>query len=269
MSRIVTYHNFHLVRPSIWPFATSISVFSMLLNLCLYSHRVEWAGLFLIFSIIFVLIYAGFWWSDVVSEATFEGYHTQEVQYGLRNGFYLFIASEVMFFFSFFWAFIHSSLSPSVWIGSYWPPVGIQVLDPFGLPLLNTALLLWSGCTVTYCHHAVRESFYRDVHLGFILTILAAFLFTLFQLVEYIEAKFDISDSVYGSCFFMLTGFHGLHVIIGTIFLTVCYIRFIFQHYGSDHHLGLEFAIWYWHFVDVVWILLYILVYCWGNSSVY
>jgi len=263
------YHRFHLVNPSPWPLLVSICALTLTVNTAFYFHNVKGCGYFLFIGLVGIIYFSGCWWRDVIREATFEGHHTLEVQQGLRIGFYLFIVSEIMFFFSFFWAFLHSSLSPSIWIGCYWPPIGIQVLDPYGLPLLNTALLLWSGVTVTYCHHAIRHNAYQDARLGFLKTIAAALLFTFFQFIEYVGANFDISDGIYGSCFYMLTGFHGFHVIIGTLFLLVCYYRHLQFHFTPQHHLGLEFAIWYWHFVDVVWILLYILVYCWGNSSQY
>jgi heme/copper-type cytochrome/quinol oxidase subunit 3 len=198
----------------------------------------------------------------------------------------LFIVSEVMFFFSFFWAFFHSSLSPSIVLGSVWPPIGINVLNPLKIPLLNTLILLLSGLTVTWSHHIIRDrswqfpffsksSFEVDDFLNnyvlcvfsLFLTVLLGLEFTAWQAYEYYKATFYIYDGVYGSTFYMTTGLHGLHVIIGTIFLIVCFFRLINLHFTYDHHLGYEGAIWYWHFVDVVWIFLFLSIYCWGSGS--
>jgi cytochrome c oxidase subunit 3 len=180
----------------------------------------------------------------------------------------LFIVSEVMLFASFFWAYFHFAADPSVHIGCVWPPEGIEPLNPFGVPLLNTYILLFSGATVTYTHYSVISGNLPDTELGFMMTLFLAGLFTLFQLLEYKAATFTIADGVYGSTFYMITGLHGLHVIVGTIFLFVCFVRTIFRHFTRDHHLGLEFAIWYWHFVDVVWLFVFTGVYYWGSIRV-
>ena len=187
----------------------------------------------------------------------------------------LFIVSEVMFFFGFFWAYFHFSLSPAIEIGCLWPPYSIQVFDYLHIPLYNTFILLVSGVCVTWCHHniilkkneTVDKYLVEDTIIALILTILLAIHFTGYQLLEYTEASFNISDSVYGSIFFMATGFHGFHVLVGTFFLFVCLIRLWKGHFSINHHLGLEFAIWYWHFVDVVWLFLYVCVYWWASTS--
>lgn len=205
------------------------------------------------------------WWRDVIREATFEGQHTLEVQRGLKEGMILFIVSEAMLFFAFFWAYFHSSLSPSVELGAIWPPTGIEVLNPWHVPLLNTAILLSSGATVTWAHHALiaRRSRAETIQ-GLGLTIFLGLIFTGLQGMEYYEASFTIADSVYGATFYSTTGLHGIHVIIGTLFLTVCFFRLLNYHYTTNHHLGLEAAILYWHFVDYVWLLVFICYYVWA-----
>jgi len=177
----------------------------------------------------------------------------------------LFILSEICFFFSFFWAFFHSSLVPTIELGSVWPPQGIEVLNPFSVPLLNTAVLLSSGATVTWAHHAIISGKRDEAIQGLFLTLILGALFTSLQVMEYIEASFCIADSVYGSVFFVATGFHGLHVIIGTTFLAVCWFRLLYHQFTRHHHFGFEAASWYWHFVDVVWLFLYVCIYWWGS----
>jgi cytochrome c oxidase subunit 3 len=206
------------------------------------------------------------WWRDVVREATFEGHHTSFVQLGLRYGMILFIVSEVMFFVAFFWAFFHSSLAPTVEIGAVWPPKGIEVLNPWEIPFLNTVILLSSGASVTWAHHAIIIGDRKQAMYGLILTVLLAIFFTAFQVMEYYDAPFTISDSVYGSTFFLATGFHGFHVFVGTVFLTVCLFRLMNFHFTKNHHFGFEAAAWYWHFVDVVWLFLFVSIYWWGGN---
>lgn len=181
--------------------------------------------------------------------------------YGLKWGIILFIVSEVLFFVSFFWAFYHSRLSPVYDLGSVWPPVGVEVFNPFQVPLLNTAILLASGVSVTWAHHSLVEGDYNSANLALFVTVILGVYFTGLQWYEYQEAGFRISDSVYGSIFFIGTGFHGFHVLVGTIFLIVCLVRSIFWHYREVHHFGFEAAAWYWHFVDVVWLFLYVRIY--------
>ena len=178
----------------------------------------------------------------------------------------LFIVSEVMFFFGFFWAFFHSALAPVPEIGSVWPPLGIQTIDAWGLPLFNTSLLLTSGVTITWAHHAIVCGNRTNALKGLLCTIILAVIFTIIQFVEYLEAPFTISDSIYGSTFYLATGFHGLHVVIGTIFLIVTTLRLINHHFTKEHHFGFEAAAWYWHFVDVVWLFLFVVIYWWGGQ---
>jgi cytochrome c oxidase subunit 3 len=260
---------FHLVKPSAWPFVTALFVLNMVLYIVIQFHySLEYnnpSSIFII-SMFFVVWSAFSWWFDVMVESTHGGHFTSKVRWGIAYGFILFIASEIMFFVSFFWTFFHSSLSPVFNIGGVWPPAGIDIISPWGVPLLNTLILLTSGATVTRAHHALLKNKFRTVILNLDLTLILAILFTKLQLFEYTESSFSISDSIYGSIFYLMTGFHGFHVLIGTIFLFVCLIRYDSGHFSRVYHLGFEAAIWYWHFVDVVWIFLFICLYWWGGS---
>jgi cytochrome c oxidase subunit 3 len=260
------FHSFHLVSPSPWPIITAGAAFFLAISLVLFMHGFLGGIYFLFFSVFFLSFCLFNWWRDVIWEATFEGYHTNSVQRGLRLGFMLFILSEVIFFFAFFWAFFHSSLSPAVQLGCVWPPVGLVPFNPWGVPLLNTYILLLSGATITATHYYLIGGEKSLTSQYFIFTIILALLFTLIQLFEYKESSFSINDGIYGSTFFMTTGFHGLHVIIGITFIVVCWFRFLRNHFSFFHHLGFEAAAWYWHFVDVVWLFLFVAIYWWGGA---
>lgn len=258
-------HLYHIVDVSPWPLSTSIAALLLVSGLVCYMHRIV-NGMFLFLLGFLLLILSLFvWWRDIVRESTYQGNHTLIVQRGLKIGFILFICSEVVFFGGFFWAFFHSSLSPSIFLGAVWPPVNIVGLNAFGVPMLNTAILLLSGFSITWVHFALISGDAIETNYGFLVTLGLAIFFTLLQIGEYLTAPFNISDSVYGSAFFSLTGLHGFHVIIGSIFIAVCYIRFLNNEFTTKHHLGFEFASWYWHSVDVVWLFLYAFVYLWGN----
>jgi cytochrome c oxidase subunit 3 len=260
------FHTFHLVDPSPWPFLISVGAgLQIPVGAVMYMHGEVDGFFFLVSGLVLLVIIMFLWWSDVIIEGTFQGMHTKVVQRGLRLGFVLFILSEIMFFVSFFWAFFHSSLAPTVQIGSVWPPAAILVFYPWGVPFLNTLILLTSGITITLSHtYLLRGNFEHGVSSLF-WTITLAICFTLLQVFEYFEASFDISDSVFGSVFFMSTGFHGFHVIVGTIFICVTFIRFIYHHLTVEHHIGFEAAAWYWHFVDIVWLFLFSTVYWWSS----
>lgn len=257
---------FHLVDPSPWPILTSFSVFTMAISAVMCFHNLPYGGILLSSGAGLTLIAMILWFRDVILESTFLGHHTTQVQKGLSLGFALFVISEVMAFLSIFWAFFHSSLSPTIEIGGMWPPMGIEALDPFAIPLLNTILLLSSGAFITFGHHALIQGNRNKTIIGTYLTIIFAIIFTALQYYEYNEASFSIADSVYGTTFFCSTGLHGLHVIVGTIFILVGFVRIIAYHLTSSHHQGLEAAIIYWHFVDVVWLFLFIAVYYWGGN---
>nr|ABL09083.1 cytochrome c oxidase subunit III [Onchidella borealis] len=254
---------FHLVEFSPWPLLGSVSIMMMPVGL-VYSLKGGTPSL-LILGLLLTSVIASLWWRDVIRESTFQGHHTTYVANGLKVGFALFIVSEVCFFFAFFWAFFHSSLSPAVEIGACWPPVGVQTLNPFQVPLLNTSVLLLSGVSITWCHHSIKEGNKFSAQQGLFSTVALGAYFMFLQYSEYAETSFTIADSVYGSLFFMITGFHGLHVIVGTIFLSVCLYRLISYHFTSDHHVGFLAAAWYWHFVDVVWLFVYVSIYWWGS----
>nr|WIL79944.1 cytochrome c oxidase subunit III [Tenerus flavicollis] len=256
-------HPFHLVDYSPWPLLGALGAMTIMMGLIKWFHQYNNNLMFLGLLITLMIMYQ--WWRDVVREGTFQGLHTLKVTLGLRWGMILFITSEVFFFISFFWGFFHNSLSPTVDIGLTWPPLGIKTFNPIQIPLLNTLILLTSGLTVTWAHHSLMENNYKQATQGLLFTVILGIYFTMLQAYEYYEASFTISDAIYGSSFFMATGFHGLHVIIGTTFLLVCLIRHINNHYSMIHHFGFEAAAWYWHFVDVVWLFLYISIYWWGS----
>nr|YP_009049350.1 cytochrome c oxidase subunit III [Solea ovata]AHZ34269.1 cytochrome c oxidase subunit III [Solea ovata]AIE44659.1 cytochrome oxidase subunit 3 [Solea ovata] len=256
-------HPYHMVDPSPWPLTGATGALLTVSGLAMWFHFHYTALLYMgLTLLIFTVIQ---WWRDVIREGTYQGHHTPPVQKGLRFGMILFIASEVLFFVGFFWAFYHASLAPTMDLGNTWPPTGITPLDPFEVPLLNTAVLLASGVTVTWAHHSIMEGNRSQAIQSLALTILLGLYFTFLQAMEYYEAPFTLADGVYGTTFFVATGFHGLHVIIGTTFLAVCLFRQAEHHFTSDHHFGFEAAAWYWHFVDVVWLFLYISIYWWGS----
>ena len=258
-------HPFHLVSPSPWPINTSFSLLAVTFSAVL-SFQSFFNALNVLFFALFCLIYSmSLWFRDVISEATYLGNHTLAVQRGLNMGVGLFIISEALFFLAIFWAFFHSALAPTIELGAKWPPMGIDAINPFELPLLNTVILLSSGVTVTYAHHCLIQGDRSGSLYGLVYTIILAIIFTALQGIEYTVSSFTISDGTYTSCFYFGTGFHGLHVMIGTAFLAVGFWRLLAYHLTENHHLGLESAILYWHFVDVVWLFLYISVYYWGS----
>ena len=258
-------HPFHLVSPSPWPLNTSFCLLATTFSAVLSFQGFEKGVNLLFVSLISVIYCMSLWFRDVISEGTYIGNHTLAVQRGLSMGVGLFIVSEAFFFLAIFWAFFHSALSPTIELGAKWPPMGIQAINPFELPLLNTIILLSSGVTVTYAHHSLIQGNRRGALFGLVYTIILAIVFTALQGIEYTVSSFTISDGTYSSCFYFGTGFHGLHVIIGTAFLTVGFWRLLAYHLTENHHLGFESAILYWHFVDVVWLFLYISVYYWGS----
>nr|YP_009092565.1 cytochrome c oxidase subunit 3 [Pseudacysta perseae]AIR11946.1 cytochrome c oxidase subunit 3 [Pseudacysta perseae] len=256
-------HPFHLVNYSPWPLTGSIGTMTFMSGLTLLFMNKNIYLMNLGLMIIMLTMYQ--WWRDVSRESTYQGLHNSLVVKGMKISMILFIISEIMFFISFFWAFFHSSLSPTIDIGMTWPPKSIFTFDPTQIPLLNTMILLTSGMTVTWAHHSLIYNNFKQTSLSLMMTIYLGMIFTVFQTYEYMESKFSISDSIYGSCFFMATGFHGLHVIVGTTFLLICLIRIKLHHLSKNHHYGFEAASWYWHFVDVVWLMLYIMIYWWGS----
>lgn len=258
-------HPFHLVSPSVWPLYTSISLFTLTTSGVLSFHGFYNAEYFLTLALLTLVLSMSFWFRDIISEGTYIGNHTLAVQRGINIGVALFIVSEALFFVAIFWTFFHSALSPTVELGAMWPPMGIEAIDPFELPLLNTVILLSSGVTVTYAHHSLIQGNRKNTLYALIFTIILAIVFTGFQVIEYSVSSFTISDGAFGSCFYFGTGFHGLHVIIGTAFLAVGLWRILAYHLTDNHHLGFESGILYWHFVDVVWLFLFVSIYYWGS----
>ena len=259
-------HSFHIVDPSPWPLIVGFSVLFIVFGLTMHRHNFAGGRTLFILGLITSVRNVSFWWRDVVREGTYEGQHTNAVQDGLRFGMILFIVSEIRLFFAFFWAYFHSSLNPTPSLGAVWPPKGIDAMNPWMIPLLNTGLLLTSGAALTWSHAALIGGYRMESLTSLIITLILATVFTLFQLFEYTSATFTISDGAYGSTFYMLTGLHGFHVIVGTIFLFVAFIRIVRHHFVQTVHIGYEAAAWYWHFVDVVWIRLFLIVYVWGGS---
>ncbi len=259
-------HPFHLVDPSPWPIVTSGSVLVMAIGGVLLMHGKGHIPFYI--GLAMVLASAYFWWRDVVRESKTPGIYTPEVEHGLRAGMVLFITSEVMFFVAFFWAYFHAALFPVDATGGVWPPKGIKTFDPFHLPYFNTLLLLLSGTTVTWAHHALLEGNRKEMLQGLGITIFLGVSFSIVQAIEYSHAAFALKDGIYPSTFFLATGFHGLHVIIGTIFLAVCWVRAWRGDFTQKHHIGFEAAAWYWHFVDVVWLFLFVSIYWWGYRPI-
>ena len=279
------HHDYHLVNPSPWPVTGALGALIMAVGGVAWMQYMQGnqfhlfglniASPWLFFVGLAVVLYTMFgWWSDTIKEAH-EGYHTPVVSLHLRYGMIMFIASEVMFFVAWFWAFFDASLFPNEAVqaaraeftGGQWPPVGIEVLNPWHLPLYNTIILLLSGTTVTWAHHALLHDDRKGLVWGLVLTVCLGALFSCVQAYEYIHAPFGFRDSIYGATFFMATGFHGFHVLIGTIFLFVCLLRALAGDFTPKQHFGFEAAAWYWHFVDVVWLFLFACIYVWASAG--
>jgi cytochrome c oxidase subunit 3 len=288
-------HDYHILPPSIWPLFGSMSALVMALGAIMWMHPDAmgpgggWVFLIGVAGVLFTMFS---WWGNVIAEAH-AGDHTPVVQLHLRYGMIMFIASEVMFFVAWFWAYFDAALFPSAVYplnpettsavvgmvernaatGGVWPPkptadgTFTSTFDPWGLPLVNTLILLLSGTTVTWAHHALLENNRRGLIQGLTLTVLLGLLFTALQVYEYGHAAFKFSGHIYGATFFMATGFHGAHVVIGTIFLAVCLVRALRGHFTPKQHFGFEAAAWYWHFVDVVWLFLFAAIYVWGAGA--
>lgn len=262
---------YHLVNPSAWPLVSAFAAGLLAVGALMYMHDVEVLDIHIglkgvIIGFIAVLACMWGWWKDVIHEAVVERAHSKVAKIGFRYGMILFIASEVMFFFAFFWAFFDSSLFPSDAIGGIWPPADVEAIPAFGLPFMMTMILLLSGCTITWAHHEILEGNQKGFLQGLGLTILLGIVFTFFQAYEYHHASFGFDQNVYSSAFYMATGFHGFHVLVGTIFLIVCYFRGKKGHFKKNDHFGFEAAAWYWHFVDIVWLFLFVSIYWWGNA---
>ena len=263
MSNLIR-HPYHLVDESPWPIIRGGGALILTLGFAKWFHTNSVSLFFIAFIIICIIIIQ--WWRDISREAAFQGLHTPIVEFGLRWGIVLFIVSEVFFFLSFFWAFFHSSLCPVIELGRQWPPSGIAPFNAFQVPFLNTLVLLRSGVSVTWSHHSLISGNLTLATQALTITILLGIYFTLLQAIEYLEASFSIADRAFGATFFVATGFHGIHVLVGTSFLLVCLARIHNIEFRAKHHFGFEAAAWYWHFVDVVWLFLFTVIYWWGRA---
>lgn len=261
---------YHLVQPSPWPLAGSFAAGLLAVGLVLFMHKTKlgsfeigslgiYLGLFAVLAVMFV------WWRDIIRESVVERAHSPLVKIGLRYGMALFITSEVMFFIAFFWAYFDPALYPREAVGFVWPPKNIETFNPFDMPFMMTLILLLSGTTVTWAHHAILAGNNREAARALAITVGLGFIFSCFQAYEYHHAAFTIKDGIFGSTFYMATGFHGFHVIVGTIFLAVCWWRTKQGHFTPQSHFGFEAAAWYWHFVDVVWLFLFASIYWYGS----
>ena len=273
-------HPYHLVRPSIWPLAGAFAGGLAAIGMVLFMHDAKIGGFSIglkgvVLGLLCVLAVMFFWWKDILFETVKEKVHNGVTEVGLRFGMALFIASEVMFFVAFFWAFFDASLYPgeahqylrSEYTGGHWPPSQFETIPAFQLPFMMTMILLLSGCTVTWAHHEILHGKNKDVVLGLGLSVLLGGLFLGFQMYEYHHATFPFKGGVFPSTFYMATGFHGFHVFVGTVFLLVCWLRAKKGELTPQRHFGFEAAAWYWHFVDVVWLFLFVAVYWWGSAG--
>ncbi len=261
-------HDYHLVDPSPWPFVGSMAAFILTVGAAMWMHDASPGRALFLLGLLGVLATMALWWRDVLKESR-SGLHSPVVNVGLRTGVALFIVSEVFFFVAFFWAYFWGALVPPETVATSWPPEGTYPVPVFGIPLLNTLLLLLSGTTLTWAHHEVREGNMPVALQALLITVALGSIFLGFQIYEYVylyHHHLTLQSGVYGSTFYMATGFHGAHVLIGTIFLIVCTVRVAKLTMTTEKHVGFEAAAWYWHFVDVVWLFLFVCVYMWGAT---
>nr|YP_010692592.1 cytochrome c oxidase subunit III [Gargara minuta]WBV77333.1 cytochrome c oxidase subunit III [Gargara minuta] len=256
-------HPFHLVDKSPWPIIMSMTIMCMTAGTTVMFHNHDFNLINM--AMLTTTICAIQWWRDTIRESTYQGMHTKKVMTSMKLGMILFILSEIMFFISLFWTFFHSSLSPSIEIGVSWPPMNIKPFNPMSIPMLNTTILLSSGVSLTWAHSALLEKNYNQSLKSMKITIILGLYFTALQAYEYKQSSFSMADSIYGSSFFMSTGFHGIHVLVGSVFIMISLMRMKNLHFSNYHHVGFECSAWYWHFVDVVWLFLYMSIYWWGS----
>ena len=264
LSNHAVKHDYHLVNPSPWPIVGAVSAFFLTFGGVVYMTGLfgipEGSPWLMLLGLVGLLVTMYGWWVEVLREGR-AGDHTPVVQLGMRYGMVLFIMSEVMFFAAWFWLFFEGAMFSEIRGAGVWPPEGIETFNPWHLPLANTLILLLSGTTVTWAHHALQHGDRKAAKIGLLLTVILGMMFTTLQVIEYMEAGFAFSGSLYGATFFMATGFHGAHVIIGTVFLAICLFRLMAGGFTPQKHFGFEAAAWYWHFVDVVWLFLFTFVY--------
>ena len=260
-------HDYHILPPSPWPLVVATGLMVMFGCAVMWWHDYAW-GKWASFAGALIILTGLFFWFGAVRNEANSGDHTPVVQLHHRYGMILFIVSEVMFFVAWFWAFFRSSIFPSTAesVGGVWPPQSIEILDPFAFPLLNTLVLLLSGTTITWAHHALINNDRKGLKQGLWLTVILGVLFMMLQAYEYHHAAFGLAGNIYGATFYMATGFHGFHIMIGTVFLAVCLWRAYQGDFTPKQHFGFEGAAWYWHFVDVVWLFLFLAIYVWGSN---
>nr|DBA43577.1 TPA_asm: COX3 [Bombus fervidus] len=250
---------FHMVTLSPWPIISSMSLMNFLLSIIIWIYMNNL--IMMNYNLIILIMSVFMWFRDIVRESTFQGMHSMYVMKMLKFSMIMFIISELFFFISFFWTFFHNSISPSIEINSMWPPKMIKFFNPFEIPLLNSIILIMSGFTVTLSHYNTLNNKFKSSVYMLLMTIILGFYFNIMQVFEYYNSYFCINDSIYGSIFFLSTGFHGMHVLIGTLMLLYSLIRMMNNHFSSIHHINYEFSIWYWHFVDVIWLFIYMFYY--------
>nr|CAD5105744.1 cytochrome c oxidase subunit 3 [Singhiella simplex] len=255
-------HFFHLVTHSPWPILVALNLLNLgtaIVGMIVYSDYA-----LMMISIIVLIAISSQWWRDIIREALYEGTRSVKINQTMGLGMLFFIVSEVWFFISFFWSYFYYSLSPDFTIGMAWPAHGIQPMSFMDIPLLNTLTLLTSGFFVTWSHHALVNHDYKQASLALCLSILSGLYFVIIQAYEYMNSTFSFNDSVFGNSFYILTGFHGIHVMIGLIFISISWFRMVSIQFSPSSFHGYEYSIWYWHFVDLVWLFLYTFLYWWG-----
>lgn len=249
------------LRP--WPILISFNSFNIIIsNIIIINFKIN---IFIILNLLTIILTAILWWRDVIRERTFQGNHNFYIINIIKLRIIIFIISEIFLFISFFWNFLHNSLAPSIELGLNWPPKNIQFFNPILIPILNTIILITSSFTITLSHFYLLNNKKNKTIIYLNLTILLSIYFIILQIIEYKEATFTFSDSIFGSSFYIATGFHGIHVIIGIIFLIINLIRIKKLHFSFIHHIRFELAAWYWHFIDIIWLFLYITFYWWNN----
>nr|QBP33721.1 cytochrome c oxidase subunit 3 [Bombus asiaticus] len=250
---------FHMVTNSPWPIIVAINSMNLMLSIILWIYLNNM--LIMIINLLMLLTSTLMWFRDIIRESTFQGMHSMFIMSMMKFSMIMFIISELFFFISFFWTFFHNSISPSIEINSMWPPKMIKFFNPFEIPLLNSIILIMSGFTVTLSHYNLLNNKFNSSISTLIITIMLGFYFNIMQIFEYYNSFFCINDSIFGSIFFLSTGFHGTHVLIGTFMLSYSLIRMKNYHFSSIHHINFEFSIWYWHFVDIIWLFIYMFYY--------
>jgi len=262
-NKTIKKHPFHIVTLSPWPFFLAMSAFALTMGGVLYMHSYLYGivGIFCGLSLLLLTVFN--WWSDIIIESTMEGEHTSKVETTYMTGFCLFILSEFMLFVSFFWCNFHYSFNPNIHMGVSWPPVQLttKLIHHSNMPSLMNEILICSSITVSIAHYFMNINDLNRCSIFLGLTIVLGVFFTAIQYIEYISSAISFSDGIFGSLLYLLTGFHGSHVLVGNLFLIVCFFRLRKFHFTKEHHIGFISAVYYWHFVDLIWLFVYYLQY--------